>query len=108
MCSRWEKFVEEVVDEAGLLVKEEVRQLLDMAATDTGEFLRRQVEKIENYLDQLAEGRITKEQIEGYLLDIKDLIDMHVLKLSVVSRVKAQRLAIGITEIILDKLLAFF
>ena len=108
MCSRWEKFVEEVVDEAGLLVKEEVRQLLDMAAKDTGEFLRRQVEKIENYLDQLAEGRITKEQIEGYLLDIKDLIDMHVLKLSVVSRVKAQRLAIGITEIILDKLLAFF
>ncbi len=106
MGNLWEDFIEGVVDDAGLLVKDEVNDLLKSAKEDSEEFLRRQGEKIENYLNQLAGGKISKEQLEGYLIDIKDLTEMHALRLSLAGRARAQRLADGITNIIIGRLLA--
>lgn len=107
MGNSWEDVIEDIVGESGSLVKNEIRQLLDDAKNDSEDFLRRQADKIDNYLNQLANNEISKEQFESYLLDIKDLTEMHSLKLSVAARARAQRLADGITDIILNKLLSF-
>ena len=106
MNNIWEDFIEGIVDDAGLLVKDEVSDLIKSAKEDSEEFLKRQGEKIENYLNQLAKNEISKEQLEGYLIDIKDLTEMHALRLSLAGRVRAQRLADGITDIIIGRLLA--
>jgi hypothetical protein len=106
MANLWEDFIDAVVDDAGVLIKDEVNDLLNSAREDSEEFLRRQGEKIENYLNQLVEKKISKEQFEAYLIDIKDLTEMHALKLSVAGRARAQRLADGITDILIGRLLA--
>lgn len=106
MANMWEDFIDGVVGDAGILIKDEVNNLLNFAKEDSEEFLSRQGKKIENYLNQLAENKISKEQFEAYLIDIKDLTELHALKLSVAGRVRAQRLADGITDIILGRLLS--
>jgi len=58
------------------------------------------------YLNQLADGSITKEQFEGYVTDIKDLTKMQSLKMSVAGKASAQRLLKGITKLVIDGLLA--
>jgi hypothetical protein len=107
MANQWEEFFQEIVDGTGELIKDEVKEMLDSARNDSDEFLQRQAEKIVKYLNQLAMGKINKRQIEGYLMDIKALTEMHVLQLSVAARARAQRLTRGISELIVKRLLAF-
>ena len=106
MADHWEKFFDDMVNDAGILIKDEVREMLDAARNDSEEFLRRQAEKVENYLNQLAAGDISKKQLEGYLMDIKALTEMFALQLSLEARVRAQRLVHGISELIVNRLLA--
>jgi len=107
MAKQWEEFFKELIEATGELIKEEVRELLDSAKDDSEVFLKRQAEKIEKYLNQFAAGEIDKEQLKGYLMDIKALTEMFALQLSMAGRVRAQHLAKAISELVIDKLLAF-
>jgi hypothetical protein len=106
MASKWEFFLNEMLDDAGQLLRNEIKILLDEAKNDSEVFLRRQGRKIEKYLNQLAAGKISKKQFEGYLADIKSLTAMHTLQLSLASRTRAQRLIQGITALLLKRLIA--
>ena len=106
MVSKWEDFIDNLRDEAGKLAKDELKDLVKTAKEDSEEFIRRQGEKLELYLNQLARGEITKEQFEGYILDIRDLSEMKVLEMSVEAKAKAQRLAMGIVNLILNGLIS--
>lgn len=106
MVSKWEDFIDNLRDEAGKLAKDELKDLVKTAKEDSEEFIRRQGEKLELYLNQLAMGEITKEQFEGYILDIRDLSEMKVLEMSVEAKAKAQRLAMGIVDLILNGLIS--
>jgi hypothetical protein len=106
MGSKWEDFLKDILDDSGQLLKDEVRILLDEAKNDSEVFLRRQGKKIEKYLNQLVAGKITKAQFAGYMKDIKALTEMHALQLSVAARARAQRIVLGITELIINRLLA--
>ena len=106
MANQWEDFFQEIVDGTGELIKDEVKEMLDSARNDSEEFLKHQAEKIEKYLNQLASGKIDKRQLEGYLMDIKALTEMHILQLSVAARARAQRLVMGISDLIVNRLLA--
>ncbi len=107
MANQWEEFFQDILDETGELIKDEIKGMLDSARDDSELFLKRQAEKIEKYLNQLAAGRIDKRQLEGYLMDIKALTEMHALQLSLDARARAQRLAQGISDLIVNKLLSF-
>jgi hypothetical protein len=76
------------------------------AKDDKNEFINRQAEKLELYLNQLAAGRITIEQFEGYVTDIRDLTELRALKMSVAGKASAQRFVKGITELVLKGLVA--
>ena len=88
MASKWEDFIDNLRDEAGKLAKDELKDLVKTAKEDSEEFIRRQGEKLELYLNQLAMGEITKEQFKGYILDIKDLIRLKKLEIEVEARLK--------------------
>ena len=105
MPAPWIQFLDELKDEAGTLAKEELKDLLLKSLTDSNEFLKKQAVKVERYLNQLAAGEITKEQFEGYMKDIESLTRMQALKLTVEAKARAQRLADGIQNLILDKML---
>jgi len=105
MGLKGEDFIDNLKDSAGKLAKDELKTLIKTAKNDSEDFIRRQGEKMEMYLIQLAEGEITKEQFEGYVLDIKDLTEMKALQMSVAAKVRAQSLAQGITNLVIDGLL---
>ena len=105
MSSKWEEFIDNIKDTTGRLAKDELKNLVKNAKSDSEDFIKRQGEKLELYMNQLAGGQITKEQFEGYVLDIKDLAEMQALKMSVAAKARAQNLAMGVTNIVLDGLL---
>ena len=105
MGSQWEDFLSDIRDEAGELLKAEIINLVEQAKNDTETFLQQQGNKIEKYLNQLAAGKITKKQFAAYLKDITALTEMHTLRLSVEARARAQRMVLGITELLINRLL---
>jgi hypothetical protein len=106
MSSSWEDFINSLKDDSLSLAKGELINLVKTTRDDSEEFLKRQGEKLELYLKQLAVGEITKKQFAGYVEDIKALTEMHALKMSVAAKARAQKLAWQIGDLILNKLVA--
>lgn len=102
---KWHKYIDNIKDSSGRLAREELKGLVASTKGDSDEFIRRQGAKMERYLNQLANRKITKRQFEGYMLDMRDLSEMHALKTSVASKARAQRLTKGITDLIINGLL---
>lgn len=106
MIQKWEKFVAKLKDDSAKVLKDELKALILNAKDDKNDFLNRQGEKLELYLNQLAGGHITLEQFEGYVMDIRDLTELRALKMSVAAKAGAQRFAKGVTQLILKGLVA--
>jgi hypothetical protein len=105
MAAPWIKFLDDLNDEAGILAKEEMKDLVISSLGDASEFLKRQGVKMERYLNQLAAGEISKTEFEGYMKDIESLTRIQGAKLEVEARARAQRFADGIQNLILDGML---
>jgi len=102
----WEKLFDLLKSDEAKSLKAELLSLINSAKSDSEAILKRQGEKLELYLIQLAEGQITKEQFGGYVQDIHDLTEMHALKMVVESKARAQRFTNGIANLVLNRLLA--
>lgn len=105
MPSKWENYIDGLKDDAGALAKEELKNLVNAATSDSDQFIREQGRKMEKYLTQLAAGEITKDQFKGNIEDIRDLTEMKKLELSVAAKASAQRVITGISNLIIDGLL---
>jgi hypothetical protein len=103
--SKWESFVDNLKDSAGLLAKAEMKRVVSDAKTDSDEFIKKQGVKLERYLNQLASGKITPKQFKGYMEDVRDLTEMQALKMRVAAKASAQRLVAGIEDLILNGLI---
>jgi len=101
----WKDFVIGLKDDAGSLAKNELIGLVKSSNVDADEFVRKQAQKLERYLNQLAAGEITKEDFVHNMKNLQRLNEMQALKLSVAAKASAQRLTLGIQNLILDKLL---
>lgn len=106
MSAKWEDFIDNIRNDGATLLKEELKSLILNTKDDSQAFIQRQGEKLELYLNQLAEGSITKEQFEGYVIDIRDLTKMQSLKMTVAGKASAQRIVKGITKLVINGLMA--
>lgn len=102
MPRNWQDFFNNRI---GILLAEELKSFVNDAKQDTDAFIKRQGEKLELYLTQLAEGKITKREFEGYIIDIRDLTRLQARKMRVRAKARAQRLVKNIQRLILDSLL---
>lgn len=105
MAGDWIQFVNDLKDDTGSLAKSELVGLITSTKSDAGDFVRKQAAKTERYLNQLAAGEITKEDFVQNMKNIQRLNEMQALKLSVAAKASAQRLTMGIQNLILDKLM---
>lgn len=105
MSNKWEDFIDNLIDNSGKLAKDDLKNLIKSAENDSEEFINAQGVKMERYLTQLATNAITKDEFEGYILDIKNLTEMQALKMSVAGKAKAQSLVNGISNLIINGLL---
>ena len=101
----WQEWLHSLGGKLSDLAVGELKKLIETAKNDSEEFTKRQGEKVERYLNQLATRQITKEQCQGYMEDIKDLTEIKALQMQVEAKARAQRLANGIKDIIIEKLL---
>jgi len=101
----WEDFISNLRDNTGQMPKTEIINLVKDLSSDTDAFLKKQGEKLALYLNQLAEGKITPEQLEGYVKDINTLIKIQALKMGVKTKARARKFIRGITTLILKELL---
>jgi hypothetical protein len=105
MPKKWEKYIDGVKDDAGVLAKEELKKLVNATSNDSDQFIREQGQKMEKYLTQLAAGALTKDQFKWYIEDIKDLTEMKKLEMSVAAKASTQRIIAGINKLMIDGLL---
>ena len=104
MPAMWETYIDGLRDDAGTLAKDELKKLVNEAKSDPDKFIRDKGRKMEKYLTQLAVGEITKEQFKGNIEDLKDLVEMKQLELSVAAKVSAQRIVADISRLMVDGL----
>jgi len=101
----WKNLFDGLKGDLASELKEEVANLLDWAKSDSSNFIKEQGLKIEDYLNQLAGGEITQDQLAGYLRDHVRLLKMQQLKMQVAEKASVQRLIKGITNQIINRLL---
>ena len=106
MGTKWEEFIDSLKDESGKLAKEELKELVKSAKEDSEDFIKEQGEKMERYLNQLASQEITKQQFEGYMVDIRELTKMKEREIGVAAKAKAQKIIAGITDNVINGLVA--
>jgi len=104
MPAEWKIFLDDLKNETATLLKGEISSLLTGAMADSQDFTGRQAERVKHYLCQLAESTITKEQFLRYMHDINDLIELQSLKMDVAAKARAQRLANGVRNLIIERL----
>jgi hypothetical protein len=105
MAVRWQDFIDGLKDDLSILAKDELKHLIINAKKDSEAFIKRQGNKIEFYIAQLANKRINKRQFEGYILDIRDLTKLQARKMKVRAKARAQRFAANVQTLIIDRLL---
>jgi hypothetical protein len=89
----------------GILFTEELEDFIDSDKKDSEAFIKKQGEKLELYVVHSAEGKITKREFKGYVIDIKDLTRLRARKMSVRAKTMVLRLVKNIQRLILDRLL---
>ena len=106
MPTPWIQFLSTFKDDAGNLVKDELIGLVENSTSDANDFVQKQGKKLEKYLNQLASSEITPEEFGGYMKHLERLTRMQALKLETAAKASAQRLADGIQDLVLGKLLS--
>jgi hypothetical protein len=104
--SKFTDFIDGLKDAAGALAKDELKDLISDAKKDQSDFVRLQAENLERWTVMLADGDLTPA---GYKLLVKKmelLTQLDVIKLKVAAKVRAQRLAEGVEDLVVKGVFA--
>ena len=102
--SKFTDYIDGLQDKAGILAKDELKELISSAKNDKSEFVRLQAENIERWTEQLATGEITPAGFKKLVSKMDVLTKLEEIKLEVSSKASVQRLANGIQKYVLEGL----
>lgn len=100
------EFLEALIDEGKEFAKDELKELIKEAKSDGRTFIRHMGELTEEFIKLRALNQITNSEFEEFMKDVVDLNKMQYHKLSVQAKTRAEKIANGLVELVLDKLLA--
>jgi hypothetical protein len=104
--SKFTRFIDDIVDEAQVLAKNELKQLVSDAKKDQSDFVRLQAENLERWTVMLSEGDVTPNGYKKLVKKMEVLTQLEVIKLKVSAKASAQRLAEGIQNLVVNGLFA--
>lgn len=104
--SKFTDFIDSIVDESGKLAKEELKNLISSSKKDKSDFVRLQAENLERWTVMLAEGDLTAKGYKKLVKKMEVLTQLEAIKLNASAKASAQRLAIGIQQIVVKSLFA--
>lgn len=99
------EFLDSLLDETSEFARDELKELVKEAKEDDRLFIRHMGELTEEFVKLRALGRLTNEEFEELMEDIVDLDKMQFHKLSVHAKVRAERIASGIRDMVLNSLM---
>ncbi len=104
MANEWIIFVDGLKGEAGMLATSKLVELIAVSKQDANDFVRRQAENLERYLNLLALGEMTNEVFLLNVMILRRLTRIEAMKLDAAGSASAERLVEGIQNLILGKL----
>ncbi len=102
--SKFTDFIDALKDDAGLLAKKELKDLIAGAKKDESDFVRLQAQNLERWVVMLAEGDLTPAGFKKLVKKMEVLAELESIKLSVKAKASAQRLQMEISRLVVDQL----
>ena len=104
MQINWEAYGKSVVDGSLNLAKDQFIGFLNDVKVEGNSFLTFYSDQIKTYVEEYSNGIISKEQYDSLLLDMKDLIEMQLLKTRLQGKIKIQSILTGMLDIAINSL----
>lgn len=102
--SKFTDFIDSIKDQAGTLAKDELKDLIATAKKDESDFVRLQAENLERWTVMLVDEELTPEGFKRLVRKMEVLTELQNIKLKVQAKASAQRLAEGITDLVVNQL----
>ncbi len=102
--SKFTDYIDGIADKNSSLAKAELKELILSAKNDESEFVRLQAVNIEHWTVMLAAGQLTPAGFKRLVANMDVLTELETIKLDVVAKASAQRLADGIQKHVIDGL----
>lgn len=100
------EFIDALIKDGSAFAKDELKALLKEARDDNRLFIRHMGELTEEFIKLRALNQINNSEFEELMKDVVDLNNMQYQKLSAEAKARAQRIATGLTDLVLKSLLA--
>ena len=97
-------FIDGLVDESKKLAKDQLKELIASAKEDESDFIRLQAENIERWTVMLAQGDLTPKGYKKLVQKMEILAQLEVIKLKAQTKARAQLVADGIREQVVNGL----
>jgi hypothetical protein len=102
--SKFTDFIDSIKDQAEILAKDELKDLIAAAKKDTSDFVRLQAENLERWTVMLAEEDLTPEGFKKLVKKMEVLSQLENIRLETAAKASAQRLAQGISDLVVNQL----
>ena len=99
-------FLDVLVDDAVDFAKDELENLVKEAKSDSKVFIKHLGELTEEFVKMRALGQINNDEFKELMDDLLDLNKMQYHKLAASSKVRAERIVNGLSNMVIDGLLA--
>jgi hypothetical protein len=100
------EFIDSLVKDGKVFAKDELKSLLKDAGEDNRLFIRHMGELTEEFIKLRALNQINNDEFSELMGNVVDLNKMQFQKLSVAAKARAQKIANGLTDLVLNSLMA--
>lgn len=97
-------YLSKIMSGAAGYAKDGLKDLIKQAKDDKVEFIKSIGRDLERYVKELASGEISKQEFEDLVKDLASLEKIECRKLSAKAKIRAEEIAQGITEMVVDNL----
>jgi hypothetical protein len=102
--SKFTDFIDSIKDQSEILAKDELKNLVATAKKDTSDFVRLQAENLERWTVMLAEEDLTPAGFKKLVKKMEVLSQLESIRLETAAKASAQRLAQGISDLVVNQL----
>jgi len=100
-----EEYIKDIIGEANDFAVDSLKDLINRAKKDRAGFIKKQGERLEKYIKQLANKKLTKSEFKDLLEDLISLEKIEFHKLSAKAKIRAEEIVNEITKIVINGLL---
>lgn len=87
------------------LIKDQLKELLTSAKSDTDAIVKETGQKISDWLVLRAQGKLSDDELEALIYSRDQLLRQYKNTLEIQTRARVEKIAVGLINLVLDKIL---